>query len=180
MANEFFVLTAVGPDRPGLLNAISDYVFRHGGNVESSRAATLGGEFAVVMLVAVDAAGAAAMESQVGELSRAGLTCTVRRTSPPHAPAAAGASYTLTVQAMDHPGIVQAVTHELAAMGANIESLETQVESAPHTGTAIFHFQARVMLPQGLTPAVCRKRLDDLARRFNFDIALTEEAKTGA
>ena len=176
MATEFFVLTAVGPDRPGLMNAISDYVFTRGGNVHASRAATLGGEFAVVMLVSVDEASVAVLEDQIGELSRAELSCAIRRTSPPRSPTAAGGQvYALIVDAMDHPGIVQAITHDLASMGVNIESLETQVDNAPHTGTAVFHLRARLTLPAELKPSQCRQKLTLLANRLNFDFALAEE-----
>lgn len=175
MATEFFVVTAVGPDRPGLMNAISDYVFTRGGNVQSSRAATLGGEFAVVMLVSVDEAASGVLEGQVNELARYGLSCAIRRTSAPRPPTAGGMGYSLTVDAMDHPGIVQAITHDLAVMNVNIETLDTQVDSAPHTGTALFHFRAHVTLPASLKPAQCRQKLAALAKRFNFDIAMAEE-----
>jgi glycine cleavage system transcriptional repressor len=181
MATEYFVMTAVGPDRPGLMNAISDYVFARGGNVQSSRAATLGGEFAVVLLVLVEESAAATLENQVNELGRAGLSCTIRRTSAPRLPAAGGGQcYTLAVDAIDHPGIIHAITHDLATMSVNIESLDTQVDSAPHTGTTLFHFRARVTLPPGLKPVTCRKKLSGLARRFNFDLSLTAEDQASA
>jgi glycine cleavage system transcriptional repressor len=180
MATDYFVLTAVGPDRPGLVDTISEYIFARGGNVEASRAATLGGEFAVVMLLTVDAGRASAVESQVGTLAEAGLSCTIRRTAPPRKGTAAAGTipYVLDVHAMDHPGIVQAVTHELAEMGINIESLDTQVDSAPHTGTAVFHFHARLNLPAELNIPQCRSKLMALAERHNIDITLTAAAGT--
>ena len=174
MAREYFVLTAVGPDRPGLVDAVSEYVFARGGNVEASRAATLGGEFAVVMLVSVPASAGKALQDELAALAEAGLSCTARPTSAPreHEPAAGTIPYVLTVHAMDHPGIVQAVTHELATMGINIESLETHVESAPHTGTAVFHFHARLDLPVRLNIAHCRQRLAALSEQLNIDYSL--------
>lgn len=111
MAMNYFVLTAIGPDRPGLMATISDYVFARGGNVESSRAATLGGEFAVLMLVSASDGDGATLESQIGKLADAKLACTIRQTSAPTPRGGEKAvPYLLKVHSMDHPGIVQAVT----------------------------------------------------------------------
>ncbi len=52
MANKsYLVLTAVGPDRPGLVSEISSLVLAAGANLEDSRMAILGGEFALLVLV---------------------------------------------------------------------------------------------------------------------------------
>ncbi len=45
------VLTLVGPDRPGLVEAVSDIVVRHGGNWLESRMAQLAGQFAGVLRI---------------------------------------------------------------------------------------------------------------------------------
>ena len=45
------VLSALGPDRPGLVADITHYVTERGGNIEDSRMAVFGGEFGVMMLV---------------------------------------------------------------------------------------------------------------------------------
>jgi glycine cleavage system transcriptional repressor len=180
MSKSYYVLTAVGPNRPGLVDALGEYVFIRGGNVESSRAATLGGEFAVLMLITCPAEAGAAIEGQLDQLKqRADLTCTARRTSAP----AGGASpagtlpFQLNVHSMDHPGIVQAVAHELAEMGVDIELLDTHVESAPHTGTALFHFHAQLNVPSAINLPAFRRKLEALADRLNVDISLSAETQ---
>ena len=45
------VLSALGPDRPGIVAEVTSYVTERGGNIEDSRMAVLGGEFGVMMLV---------------------------------------------------------------------------------------------------------------------------------
>ena len=47
------VLTFVGDDRPGLVNAVSQTVAAHGGTWLESRSARLAGKFAGVVLVGV-------------------------------------------------------------------------------------------------------------------------------
>ncbi len=176
MSRSYLVITAVGPDRPGLVDAVSEFVYSHDGNVEGSRAATLGGEFAIVMLVSGgDADIASIVDGIDGFAAGAGLSCTVKpTTAPQEGPAPAPAlGYVMTVHAMDHPGIVQAVTHHLAAAGVNIEALDTQVESAPHTGTAVFRLQAKLSLPAEVNIPRFRAELQGLGEGLNVDIQLT-------
>src|ERR1700678_2653527 len=48
-----FVLTLTGPDRIGIVKRVTGLLLDRGGNVETSRMARLGGEFAVLMLVSL-------------------------------------------------------------------------------------------------------------------------------
>src|SRR3954454_3841754 len=46
------ILTAIGSDRPGLVDEVSQYIFDRGGNIEDSRMVNLRGQFAMMVLVA--------------------------------------------------------------------------------------------------------------------------------
>lgn len=48
-----FVLALTGPDRMGIVDEVMGLLLERGGNVETSRMARLGGEFAVLMLVSM-------------------------------------------------------------------------------------------------------------------------------
>ncbi len=48
-----FILTLTGPDRIGIVDKVTGLLLERGGNVETSRMARLGGEFAVLMLVSM-------------------------------------------------------------------------------------------------------------------------------
>ncbi|MFW6154510.1 MAG: glycine cleavage system protein R [Planctomycetota bacterium] len=176
MDKHYIVMTAIGTDRPGLVDAVSGYVYQRGGNVESTRAATLGGEFAMILLVGGDEATTEAIRLQTRELERdAGLAVVVKPTAAPaeHPAPPDALPYELAVYAMDHPGIVQAVTHELARHDVNIRALDTYVESAPHTGTSFFHLLATIDVPAAENIAAFRTALAELAERLNVDIQLT-------
>jgi glycine cleavage system transcriptional repressor len=45
------VLTAIGEDRPGLVEEVSEFVFARGGSIEDSRMANMHGQFAIAMLI---------------------------------------------------------------------------------------------------------------------------------
>ncbi|HHH30681.1 MAG TPA: glycine cleavage system protein R, partial [Polyangiaceae bacterium] len=53
------VITAVGSDRPGLVSALSRLIHEANANLEDSRMAVLGGEFAIVVLYSGDEAAVA-------------------------------------------------------------------------------------------------------------------------
>ena len=49
--SEQLVITALGDDRPGIVDELSKALFKHNLNIEDSRMSVLGGEFAVLLLV---------------------------------------------------------------------------------------------------------------------------------
>ena len=76
------VLTLIGPDRPGIVDAVSEVVSDHGGNWLDSRMAHLAGKFAGVLSVEVDEGQAAALEEALGRLEVGGLRIVVERGVP--------------------------------------------------------------------------------------------------
>src|SRR5438093_4141609 len=110
----YLVLTAVGTDRPGLVNDVSSLIGAAGANLEDSRMALLGGEFALILLVS-GSADALDRIRQVGAQveNELGLRCILKETSPAHPPADY-LLYRIDVTGVDRPGIVQAIAAILA------------------------------------------------------------------
>ena len=48
---QLLVISALGEDRPGIVDELSELILDAGCNIEDSRATVLGGEFAVMLLV---------------------------------------------------------------------------------------------------------------------------------
>ena len=107
------VLTLIGVDRPGLVKAISSVAAKHGANWEASRMTRLGGRFAGLLLVTVDADRAAALKSELEALSRAGLRVVVEP-SVSAEPRADWQHLRLELLGTDRPGIVQKVSATLS------------------------------------------------------------------
>src|SRR5690606_20718694 len=70
MTTEYLVLSALGSDRPGIVDQLARTAAACGCNIEDSRMAVMGGEFAVLMLVAGNATAIAAMEKACPDLGR--------------------------------------------------------------------------------------------------------------
>jgi glycine cleavage system transcriptional repressor len=121
-------VTAIGADRPGIVASVTRVLQERGGNLEDSAMTILGGHFAIVLLVRTDDDPVALQGALADATADLGLTVTVSRTEPGvgHAPA----THLLSVYGADRPGIVAGVTGALAACGANVTDLETQVIGA--------------------------------------------------
>ena len=163
-----FVLTLTGPDRIGVVDNLTEILLQHSGNVETSRMARLGGEFAVLMLVAMPADQFPGLEGGLDGLVAQGYKLTLSTTE--EAPAAARSGwlpYHIKVHGADHEGIIHEVAHYLSKHEINIESVETATTPAPHTGTPFFTMTALVLVPPG---QAWQAGLDDVAHRLNVDI----------
>src|ERR1044071_1147756 len=51
---DHLIVTAIGPDQVGLVQRISEFISRHGCNIEDSKMAVFCGEFAVIVLITGD------------------------------------------------------------------------------------------------------------------------------
>jgi glycine cleavage system regulatory protein len=165
------VLTFVGDDRPGLVNAISEKVAAHGATWLESRSARLAGKFAGVVLVSVPDDRVTGLELSLRDLAHAGLRITIERG------AAAEAEKRLRIVTLDilgreRPGIVRDVTHALGRLGVNIEEFMSGLESEPFTGAEMFRAKARLSVPDGLKLDDLRKALERLAGEIMVDLAV--------
>ena len=165
----YVVLTAVGPDHPGLVDSVTRFVHENGGNLEDSRMVNLHGQFAMMLLVAGTAAAVQKLEAGLPALQQeAGVHAQLQpAAAKPQAPAAL--PLRITAWAMDHPGLMQSVSHLLAGLDVNIESAETSLGSAPHTGTPLFSMQLVVSVPATTPVSRVRDELGALCDELNID-----------
>lgn len=172
----YAVLTAVGEDRPGLVDAVSKFILESGCNLEDSRMALLGGEFAMLLLAAGEPAAVERLCAGAPSAgARCGLTLQARLTRAPGAGEAGQAGaipYQIAAYSMDHPGIVQRLAHHLAEHGINVRALETRVSHAPTTGLPLFSLHATVDVPSRTKVAELRRELEELGARENIDIEI--------
>ncbi len=165
------VVTLVGPDRPGLVGAVSDVVKHHGGNWLESRMSHLAGQFAGIVLVDVAEADSAALVAGLHALKDKGLKVVAELdASPLHAPTG-GTLWELSVVGNDRPGIVREVSQVLAAHDVNVEEFSTECTDAPQGGGQIFRATARLRLPDGLSTGELQHELEELAADLMIDFS---------
>jgi glycine cleavage system transcriptional repressor len=171
-AHAFAVLTAIGPDRVGIVDDLSRLVASLGGNIEESKMAILGGEFAVIMLVSIAASHLDTLESTLDAKQKAlGLHLELRQTRKPQG-LRKGRPYSLEAVSLDTPGIVLSVTAVLKNHAINIEEMETQTQPAPWTGAPMFRMRATIILGPAASVLQLKADLAQLQAERDLDITL--------
>jgi glycine cleavage system transcriptional repressor len=170
---DHLILTAIGPDRVGLVEKISEFISRHGCNIEDSKMAVFCGEFAVIVLISGEGGKLVKIGRDYREIeTETGLAISIKTPST-RSPPESFLPYKLTASCMDHPGIVYQISAVLSAVGVNIESMETRTYAAPVSGTPIFQLDADLAVPTRTNINSLRERFAQIQREENIDIELT-------
>jgi glycine cleavage system transcriptional repressor len=131
------VISVIGQDRPGIVNALSERILELGLNIEDSRMTVLGGEFAVLMAVAGATQPLQQLQDYLDHLAAEGEFACLYRPTTDRLPADYRSCH-VEVASMDHPGIVHRVAGFFSARNINIRELSTETSPAAHTGTPVF------------------------------------------
>lgn len=166
------ILTVIGRDRPGLVSAVSETIAAGGGNWLDARMASLAGQFAGVLLVAVAPGKADALVAALRRLEAQGLRFVIER-SDEQAPAV-GRLARVELIGLDRPGIVRDISRVLAAHNVSIAELESERVSGSFSGEAMFKARARLTLPDGLDIEQLRRSIEALANELMVDLSFDD------
>jgi len=168
------VLTLTGKDRVGIVEEITQLLVKLGGNVESSQMARLGGEFAILMLVALPAEQSAKLEQATPRLIQQGYKITISQTEPvPRESRAGWLAFQIEVEGADHEGIIHEIAQSLATRGISFESMETSTHLAPMSGSPLFRMTANIITPPDLAQQDWQAALTAAGRRLDVEITVT-------
>lgn len=167
----YLILTLIGPDKPGLVEAVAETLARHQGNWLESRMTHLAGMFAGILRASVPEDRIQSLTSALGALEARGLRFHFARSVAPSGEAPRRA-LVLGLVGNDRPGIVMEVSRALAARGVNIEDLGTEVVSAPMSGEPLFKATARLEAPATVEVADVRRDLERIANDLMVEVSL--------
>ncbi|MEM1208018.1 MAG: ACT domain-containing protein [Planctomycetota bacterium] len=168
--NRSLVMTMLGRDRTGLVDAVASRVAALGGNWVESRLTRLAGHFAGVVRIDIDADQLDALARTLDTLGDEGLTVHVAVADEDAATPALTARLRLTFVGHDRPGIVREVAHALAERGVNVDELTTGVTSAPMTGEPMFTAVVDARPPADADRADLATQIEELAEACELDI----------
>ena len=164
------ILAAIGTDRPGLVDEVSQFIFQRGGNIADSRMVNLRGQFAIMMLIG---GGEGALSDVMNDLPKlaesSGLHLELRPAEAPHEALADALPYRLTATAMDQAGLVHRISHLLRSLSVNIESMDTRLADAPITGAPMFEMELIMSVPRRTPLSQLRDQLGKLCDELNID-----------
>jgi glycine cleavage system transcriptional repressor len=169
MANNI-VLTLTGRDKIGLVDQVTSLVVTRNGNVESSRMAHLGGEFAMLMLIKVPTADVSELDHDFQPMRSEGYQITLVQTDEEGRKFAGWLPYEIEVTGADHEGIIQQISHHLASQGINIESMDTSAAPAPMSGTPLFTMKGIVLVPPKLNFNTWSDALEEVGDKLNVSV----------
>ena len=169
-----FVLSLTGSDRIGVVEHVTELILDCGGDVQASRMARLGGEFAMLLLVSVPDSEAGKLSAQVETLSGEGFKVTFTETEwGVAAKRKDWMPYEIEVRGANHEGIIHEIAEHLSNQGINIETIETNVVPAPMSGAPLFMMNAVVVVPPGLPKSKWRDELEDVADSLNVELEIS-------
>ena len=165
-----FAVLAVGADRPGIVAAVTGALADAGANLDDTSMTILHGHFAIAMVVAgaegLDVAAALAPTAE-----RLDLTVDVRPI-PEGTPASPpGERWSLSVYGADRPGLVAAVTAEVAGAGGNVVDLTTRVVGGPDR--PVYAMQLEIALGSDADARQLDERLRLVAADLGVDCTLS-------
>lgn len=178
----WFIASAVGNDRPGLVADLARLIYDCDANLEDSRMTILGSDFAVILLCSAAAADAGERLS-VGakRLERDhGLVIHLRSLEGerPPLPTAGSRSYRLEAAGEDKAGIVATLCSVLSDRGVNISELSTRSRPGPG-GSPHYEMTLVAQVPDHVDVRQLREALEHEADRLVVDVSLMP-ARRGA
>lgn len=170
--NKSLVISALGNDKPGIVNELSKAILDQGGNISESRMTVLGGEFAMMLLVTGNND---CIDNIISKLEETGqnlnLTLIAKETQSQESNNKR-LPYQITVVSMDHPGIVHNISDFLSNRDLNIEEIETQTYPAAHTGTPMFSLDMTISVPADSSVRSLRDEFIIFCDDLNLDASL--------
>ena len=166
------VISALGNDKPGIVNELSKTILDHGGNITESRMMVLGGEFAIMLLVTGNEESITEINSKLDAIGQSlGLTLISKETQEQDENKKR-LPYQVTVVSMDHPGIVHNISDFLSSRQLNIEEIETKTYPAAHTGTPMFSLEMIISVPADSSVKTLRDEFVTFCDDLNLDASL--------
>ena len=172
----WFLLSAIGRDKPGLVVELAQLIYDADANLEHSRKTIHASDFAEILLCSSSSA-ATADDISLGakRLEREhGLTILLRTLDGgprPSIPAPGTRLYTLAAAGEDRAGIVVSICRILADRSVNIADLSTASRPGPG-GSPHYELRMQIEIPETLDPKRLRSDLEAEADRLVIDVAL--------
>jgi glycine cleavage system transcriptional repressor len=174
---QLLAVSAIGADRQGLVHELTRAISDCGGSIAESRMASLGAEFAMVLLVSGNWAALARLETELKRVADdAGLTLHLRRTESRSA-RKDQLPYSIDIVSLDQAGIVSGLSGFCSSRNIDIGEVATRCYAAAHTGAPMFSIQMIINVPAKLHVSQLREEFMDYCDSMNLD-AILEPVKS--
>lgn len=164
-------ITAIGADRPGIVNALTEVLLDANLNIQDSRMSILGGEFAMIILASGEQTSVNKIIASKDELEQSlNLNLLIKPTSG-NKTDSTQQHYKIQVKGMDNPGIVHKLARYLSQQQINIVNMQTDCIHAAHTGTPIFNVTMQVDIPTSKDIELIKDEFGKVCDELNMDVS---------
>ncbi|HEB83146.1 MAG TPA: glycine cleavage system protein R [Gammaproteobacteria bacterium] len=163
------VISALGADRPGIVDELSNILYRHRLNIEDSRMTVLGGEFAILLLVSGEPEDISLFQSMLDEVGQSLQMQLIAKTTTEGRGDEKAIPYEVEVAALDNPGIVYNIARFFSGRDINIVNCQTERYAAPHTGSPMFALHMTIGIPADINIAQLRDEFTRTCDELNLD-----------
>ena len=173
----YFILSAIGKDRPGIVADVSEVIYGCGENIEDSSVSLLRNHFALLLLFSAEKEEVnQKLSSDLKRLEwEKNLTVfyspiTFEEAHPRSKEEAN--RFKITTSGVDHAGIVFKVCRLLADHGINIIDMETHRVLSAESGTPLFEMDIDIEVSRSISEQRLRDDLHHLANELMIDLVL--------
>jgi len=176
----YFILSAIGKDRPGMVADVSEVIYENGGNIEDSSMNLLRNHFALLLLFSTEREEVnQKLSSSLKRLEwEKNLTVfyspiTLEEAHP--ITREETNRFKITTSGVDHAGIVFRVCRLLSDQRINIVDMETHRVFSAESGTPLFEMDIDIGVPQSISEQGLREDLHRLADELMIDLVLKKK-----
>ena len=176
----YFILSAMGKDRPGMVADVSEVIYECGGNIEDSSMSLLRNHFALLLLFSTE-------REEVNQKLSSALKRLEweKKLTVFYSPITFEEAYPkskeqtdrfkITTSGVDHAGIVFRICQLLADRRVNIVDMKTQRILSPESGTPLFEMDMDINVPKTISEEGLRDDLHRLGNELVIDLVLKKE-----
>lgn len=167
------IITAVGPDKPGMAHAVAQILFESGCNIEDTTMTRLSGQFSMILVVEPPAEASLEQLTQRMEQLRSshGLVVDLTPVDESDEPESDAPRYLLTAYGPEKTGLLAHLTGVLADKSVNVTDVQTRVAS----GGTVYIMLLEVELPADVEPTLLEAELQRGATDLQISLRAIEE-----
>lgn len=170
------VLNVIGNHQSGLVERLTRSIRDCGAGIIDSRMATMGSEFAVMMLLSGSWDAIAKLEGLLPKLEKELSASIISKRTDKRPANNKRIPYTIEIVSSDRSGVIHEVARFLGTNHIDICELYTSTYRSPHTDMTMFSLHMIVNIPADSSIAAVRAEFMDFCDQMNLD-AVMEPAK---
>ena len=159
------IITAIGVDKPGLVNKITSIINQNNGNIENSKMIKIEDQFAIIIdfscLENLDN-----MKSKLDLIQDLKISYKViKRLDVP-----SKSSATYLIKGADDQGIINTISNYFKDNNLNIVEIDTFTEAAPITGSPLFNMRVTIEYNHSTDLNKIRENLYEICSNLNLTL----------